>query len=585
MALLWSLFKQRFMRHPRALSLGFVAVVLAGYIDVQITLTIGDGINQLSAASGLDDISFVWSVVGLIVLFALAHSIVRFFQRWLIVVVSRRVEVGLKQDLFDRLVSLPFSFHNKSRSGDVVSRLTSDVENLRMFLGPGMMYCTGALVMVPVSLYELWLIDPVLSSSMVLPMLGMGLAMKAFSPRLHKFSTAVQESLADISHKAQENFAGIRVVKGYCREDEQAARFTDTSETNRANQVELGRARGMTHAAVHGASDITFAVILVIAGLALIGGDMQRGDLFKFIDLTTKVFWPLIALGWIAGMYPRAVASARRVDELLSERSDIVDPVSPQALDDPQGALDFQSVDFTYAGSELPTLHAITASVPAGTTLGVVGPTGSGKSTLLNLIGRLFDCEGQILLDGHPIRELRLADLRRTLGYVPQDSFLFSEPYADNIRFGADGNLGDDEIRELIERAAMTAEVEDFEDGLQQLIGERGVTLSGGQRQRTCIARALARNPVILILDDCLSAVDTETESELLGNLREAGHGRTVVVSAHRLSTVRSADQILVLSADGHVEAIGTHAELTRRAGWYQRTWQQQQKLEEAGEL
>jgi len=312
---------------------------------------------------------------------------------------------------------------------------------------------------------------------------------------------------------------------------------------------------------------------------------MLKGDLFKFIDLTTKVFWPLIALGWIAGMYPRAVASAKRVEELLAEESDITDPATPVALEAPHGALAFDTVEFTYEGNDVPTLAGISVNVPAGSTLGVVGPTGSGKTTLLNLIGRLFDCEGEIRLDDTPIRDLRLGDLRKTLGYVPQDSFLFSEPYADNIRFGADGNLDETEIRALIDRAAMTDEVAGFPDGLNQMIGERGVTLSGGQRQRTCIARALARDPIILILDDCLSAVDTETESALLGNLRAAGHGRTVVVAAHRLSTVKDADQILVLTTDGHVEAIGTHAELTSRPGWYQRTWHQQQRMEEVGDL
>jgi len=580
-SLLWSFF-QRFLRFKSPLFAGFVCVALAQLMDVLVTVMIGNAITDL-VAGGNDD--FMPRLMMLLFAYAVGHSVFRFFQRWLIVVVSRRFEVQLKQELFDKLTSLPFSFHNKSRSGDVVSRLTSDVENLRMFLGPGLMYTLGAMVIVPFSLWVLFRIDPAIAAAMIIPMILMAIAMKAFTPTLHKHSTAVQESLADISHRAQENFAGIRIVKGYSREEQQAARFAATSEENRHNQVLLAHSRGLTHAAVNGAFDLTFVVILVIGGLAAIDHTLAIGDLFKFIDLTIKVFWPLIALGWIAGMYPRAMASAERVTELLGQSSDIQSPAKPVVLPEVRGELELSGVGFTYEGAGEAALSKIKVKVPAGSTLGIVGPTGSGKTTLLNLLGRLFETEGSISLDGVPIEQLELDQLRSALGYVPQDSFLFSEPYEANIRFGADAPLGDDEVERLIERASMTEEVANFPDGVDQMIGERGVTLSGGQRQRTCIARALARNPRVLILDDCLSAVDTETEKELIRNLREDGEGRTVVVAAHRLSTVMDADQILVLDGGGTVECIGTHKELLGREGWYRRTWRQQQELEELSEL
>jgi ATP-binding cassette subfamily B protein len=395
----------------------------------------------------------------------------------------------------------------------------------------------------------------------------------------------VQESLADISHRAQENFAGIRIVKGYGREASQARRFEETSQENRTNQILLGKARGLTHAAVNGANDLTFVVILIIGGLAAIDRNLATGDLFQFIDLTFKVFWPLIALGWIAGMYPRAVASAQRVTELLAEESDILDPEHPRRLPVVQGRLDLRDVSFRYPHAQRNALSALDLSVEAGSTLGIVGPTGSGKTTLLNLVGRLFEAEGEILLDGIPIRELSLETLRAAIGFVPQDGFLFSEPYIDNLRFGADGTLSEEEVLTLVERVRMVEEVAAFPDGIEQRIGERGVTLSGGQRQRTCIARALARDPRILILDDALSAVDTETERELLESLRGAGRGRTVLVSAHRLSSVAHADRILVLNEHGRTEDVGTHADLVSREGWYRRTWQQQQRAEELSEL
>lgn len=570
-------FFRRFLRYRGPLLAGFICIPLAQLADVGITILIG---NALDEASRSEDADYMAQVVLLLVIAALGHSVFRFFQRWWIVVVSRRVEVDLKQDLFDKLASLDFAYHDRSRSGDVVSRVTSDVENLRMFLGPGLMYTAGATVIVPISLILLFQINSTLTAAMVIPMIGMGLTMKLLTPRLHRHSIAVQESLADISHRAQENFGGIRVVKGYSRENQQAARFSATSELNRTNQVLLGKARGLTHAAIHGAFDLTFVVILLIGGLAAIDPKgLPIGDLFKFIDLTLKVFWPLIALGWIAGMYPRAVASARRVDELLGTTSPIADPELPVDLDEVQGSLSMEGVTFSYDGASRPALVDVDVAVPAGATLGVVGPTGSGKSTLLSLLGRLYDVDaGQVRLDEIAVKDLRLSDLRGALGYVPQDSFLFSEPYEENIRFGADHEVSDAEIDHLIARVAMAEEVADFPEGKETLVGERGVTLSGGQRQRTCIARALARDPKVLILDDCLSAVDTETEKELLASLRSAGQTRTVVVSAHRLSTVMEADEILVLDENGQVSDRGQHAELIEREGWYRATWAQQQR-------
>lgn len=584
MALLWTFF-QRFLRYRWPLILGFICIPLAQVADVGFTLYIGDALDRLETAT---DLGFMRRLMWLMGLYALVHSVFRFFQRWLIVVVSRRFETDLKQELFDKLTSLDFHFHNQSRSGDVVSRLTSDVEALRMFLGPGMMYSIGGLVLLPIALTILFSIEPMVALTMILPMVLMGLAMKIFSPRLHRLSTAVQESLADISHRAQENFAGIRVVKGYHREGQQAGMFGRSSAENRDNQVGLARARGLTHSAIHGANNLTFLVILILGGLALIDRNMVEGDLFVFIDLTFKVFWPLIALGWIAGMAPRALASAERVTELLARTSSIVDSAQPTHLDptrSERGRIELEDVGFTYEGANRPALSGINLSVPSGSTLGIVGPTGAGKTTLLNLLGRMFEGDGKIRLDGVPIRDLPLHQLRSSLGYVPQDSFLFSETYRDNLAFGADEGIDDERVRWLIERACMTEEVAQFKDGLDQLIGERGVTLSGGQRQRTCIARALAREPDVLILDDCLSAVDTETEKRLISNLREEGRGRTVLIAAHRLSTIRDADQTLVLDGEGRVQDVGSHDDLVQREGWYRRTWKQQQRQEELSEL
>ena len=569
-------FVRRFLRHPRTLFAGILSIPVVVLCDVRLTVLIGDALNDLQERRELDLPRLFAILLGV----AAVQGLFRFLQRWWIVGVSRRFETELKQDLFDKLTRLPLAFHNKSRSGDIVSRLTSDVEAVRMLLGPGSMYVISAVIMVPVSLSVLWELSPTVTVAMAVPLCLVAFTMKALTPRLHRYSTDVQESLAEISHRAQENFAGARVVKAYGLEDHAGGRFADISETNKGHQERLASTRGLNQALIHLSYDLAFLPVLFVGGWAMIDNELAVGDLFKFIDLGFKVFWPVIALGWISGLYPRALASAERIDELLEHPVDILDPAAPVELPGPRGALSLRDVSHTYEDAPRPALRGVTVDVPARTMLGIVGPTGSGKTTLLNLLGRLFEPRGEIRLDGVDVRQLTLDDLRGALGYVPQDSFLFSDTYRANLGFGVEDELDDGRLAELIAAAGMTDEVAAFQGGYDQVIGERGVTLSGGQRQRSCIARALAKDPAVLILDDALSAVDTETEARLLRNLRREGEGRTVVVAAHRLATVREAENILVLD-QGRVTAQGTHDELLERSDWYRRTWNRQRMLEE----
>ncbi len=575
-------FFQRFLRHKRPLLAGFLCIPLAQLADIGITVTIGSALDRLQKG---DDGEFLAGIFAIILGLSVCKGVFRYLQRWWIVAVSRHVEIELKQELFDKLVSLPLSFHVKSRSGDVVSRVTSDVENIRMFLGPGVMYTLGAVVMVPASIALLFTHDATLALTMLIPLGLMALGMKVFTPRLHKWSEAVQISIAELSSRAQENFSGIRVVKGYGREASQAARFASASAHNRENQIELGRARGLTHALTHAANDFTFVVILVIGGWAMIDRELPAGELFQFIDLTFKVFWPLIALGWIAGMYPRAVASARRIEELLQETNPVQDPALARPSASVRGEWQLRNLSYTYPGASRPAFQGLSVEIGAGGTLGIVGPTGSGKTTLLLCLCRMLEPAGDCRLDGTRIQDWKLADLRGALGYVPQDSFLFSDTWRANVEFGSDTPLSEPRVRELARLSAMEAELEGFPAGIDTRIGERGVTLSGGQRQRTAIARALARDPRVLVLDDALSAVDTETEAQLLRTLQGEVAGRTLIIAAHRLSSVQRADTIVVLSRDGRVEAQGTHAQLIARAGWYRDTWQRQQAQRELASL
>lgn len=568
-------FYKRFLRFKGRLLLGFLAVPLARLADIAVTLSIGEALNKLQAGEGQDVLR---GVLTWIAVWAAAQAVFSFFQRYCIVSASRFVEAELKQDLFQKLTRLSFGFHAESRSGDLVSRLTSDVEALRMFLGPGLMFALGSVVMVPVTVFLLVRLNPLLALTMIAPMTAMALVFKLIYPRLHEASTAVQEAQGDISHAAQESFAGVRVLKGYGREEHQAGRFASTSRANLEHQLRLVHHRGVAHALVTGTSQLTFVVILWLGGRAMLDGTLGYGDTLVFIDLTLKLFWPLLTLGWIAGLYPRAVASAKRVEEILGREPEIQDPPGARDLVDFDGSFRLADVGFTYPGADAPALAGIDLDVPGGSTLGVVGPTGSGKSTLLNLLGRLQVAEGRLCMGGEPQEELSLRSIREPLGYVPQDSFLFSDTWRDNVGFGADGPPSDERLAELARLACLSDEVAAFPDGFDQRIGERGVTLSGGQRQRTCIARALAREPRVLILDDALSAVDTETETRLVRHLREAGGSATVVIAAHRLSSVRHADQILVLSPRGEPAALGRHEELVAAGGWYAQTWARQEE-------
>ncbi len=573
-------FYRDFIRHPRFL-LGCLCTPIVALCDILITIRIGDALTELRKGSDPD---FLRGTFFLLLAVAAVQGLFRYLQRWWIVGVSRRVEVEWKQRLFDKLCHLPLAYHTRTRSGDVVSRLTSDVENIRMLLGPGSMYVFGALVMVPGSLFVLFRISPWVTLAMALPLILVAVTMKALSPRLHRASVSVQESLAEISHRAQESFSGIRVVKGYGLARHEEERFRAVSGENRDHQLVLGAARGLSESLIDLAYDLAFLPILFVGGWAMIDRSIEVGDLFKFVDLGFKVFWPVLALGWMAGLYPRAQASAERIDELLEEDSDLREPETPRALASIRGEIELRNVSYTYPGSESPALTDASLRVPAGTMLGVVGPTGSGKSTLLGLLGRLWEPRGDVLLDGVPLRELPLAIVRGAMAYVPQDSFLFSDTYRNNVDFGADAPLEEERLSQVIEEASMGAEVASFPEGLEQRIGERGVTLSGGQRQRTCLARALAKNPRVLILDDALSAVDTETEARLLATLRRARTGRTVVVAAHRLATVRRAERIVVLDR-GRIVAQGRHEELVERSEWYRKTWERQRMQEELAEL
>lgn len=579
---LWRL-TRRLSRHWKWLAGGALALPVSRLAHIAVTLAIADGLHALEGGTLSDAMPRLF---GLIALYATIGGVAGFFERWWIGILSRRFEIDLRGELFSALTRRELAFHDENRTGELSSRVTADVEALRMLYGPGLLHAAGALIILPVSLFIMGRENLSLTLWMLLPMAAMAFGIRLFMPRMHRHSHEVQESLAEIGHCAQETFAGIRVVQGYAREDQRVARFAAISRDNRDKQVRLARDRGLTHATVQGSFQTTFAIVLLLGGFAVMHGELDAADLFVFMDLSMRAFWPLIALGWIAGMIPRAMASAERIVELLDGTPVVRSPKDAVAAPGPAGEVRFDGVRFTYPGAAEPALDGIDVRVAPGGTLGVVGPTGSGKSTLLDLVARFADPEdGVVAVGGADARRRDLAELRGEIGLVPQDGFLFTESWRANVGFGRDDVLSDEELAEWTRVACLEDTVEGFPDGFDQLVGERGVTLSGGQRQRTCLARALARKPRVLLLDDSLSAVDAETEARLLAHLRDDVKGCTTLITAHRLSAVAHADEILVLDDHGRVADRGTHAQLTSRPGWYRDTWQRQVEEEELEEL
>jgi ATP-binding cassette subfamily B protein len=561
---------------------GSVCIVLNNCIAVLAPFVVGRAIGDLWHGVTQHKL-FIYAV--LLLAIAAVKGIFQYLTRWIVIGISREIEFDLRNDLFRHLETLSHSYYQRNRTGDIMARTTNDLNAVRMLLGPAIMYSANTIVFTAAALAFMIGISPKLTLYAFLPMPIVSILVQYFGRQIHDRFERIQAQFSDISARVQENFSGARVVRAYVQEEAEIASFEKSNKEYIERSLFLIRLTGMLWPTLELMIGLAIVLVVWLGGREVINGRMDVGGFTAFTLYMVQLTWPIIALGWVINIFQRGTASMGRINEILVEKPEIRDDpsaITKSASADIKGDVEFRHLNFAYNG--ISVLHDLNLHIPAGTSLAIVGPTGSGKTTLMNLIPRIYDATpGTVLIDGLPIREYPLETLRKNIGFVPQETFLFSETVGENIAFGVE-NSDDVEIRSAAEVANIAGDIEGFPEQYGTIVGERGITLSGGQKQRTAIARSLIRNPRILILDDALSSVDTQTEDKILNHLREVMRGRTTIFISHRVSTVRNADMIAVLH-NGHIVEKGTHEELLTLNGYYTDLYNKQLLEEELAEV
>ena len=568
-----------FLKYKRKLLIGISITILSKFLALKIPQIIGNSLNvveeyQNGEITNLEEVTDqLWINVLFIVGVALCSGFFTFLMRQTIIVTSRLIEFDLKNEIYQQYQKLSLNFYKKNRTGDLMNRISEDVSKVRMYVGPAIMYSINMIVLFAVGFTQMISIDVKLTMYTLIPFPLLSISIFILSKVIHKRSTVVQEYLSKLTTFNQEFFSGINVVKSYGIEASIIEDFDKIANKSKEKNIHLHKANALFFPLMILLIGISNLLVIYIGGTQYINGEIQFGTIIEFMLYVNILTWPVAVVGWVTSMVQQAEASQARINEFLKETPEIQNTnMTPSEL---KGNVTFKNVTFTYDDTNITALKNINFSVKPGETLAILGKTGSGKSTIIELISRLYDTKiGTILLDDIPIEQVNLNAVRSQIGFVPQDPFLFSESIEENIKFGKE-NAAKEEIITAAQNADIHDNIINFPKGYKTILGERGVTLSGGQKQRISIARAIIKDPKILIFDDCLSAVDTETEEKILSNLERISKDVTTFIVSHRVSSAKKANKIIVLS-EGEIIQEGTHNELISTEGYYKNLYEQQ---------
>jgi len=560
-------------RYRKGLALGMGALVLKDLLGAMLPLAMKSGVDSLTHGVRLQS---VFQFAGILVALSFGKGLFQYWMRVILIGISRDVEYDLRNELFAHLITLSSNFYSKYRTGDIMARATNDLNAVRMMLGPGVMYWTETTLTAVLAIAVMLWVDWPLTLIALTPAPLVTLVVVLFGRRIHERFEKIQAMFSDISSRVQENLSGVRVIRAYAQEEPELRKFEELNRDYVHQNIQLAKLSGLFNPLLNALISLTFLLVLWAGGYRLLSHRISLGSFVMFSTYMGMLVWPMIAMGWVVNLIQRGTASWERIAQLMRERPAITG--TSQGTVPVEGEIEFRGVQVKYPSGD--ALSNVELRIPAGATVAIVGHTGSGKSTLVSLIPRLLDpTGGAVYLDGRNLRDLDPEWLRRQIGFVPQETFLFSATLGENIAWGVE-SATQDEIERAAELAGLSPDIAGFPNGYQTVVGERGITLSGGQKQRTAIARAIIRNPRILILDDALASVDTLTEERILSGLAEVMRGRTTILISHRVSTVRNADRIFVLE-HGEVAEEGTHAELILSGGYYADLYQKQLLEEE----
>jgi ATP-binding cassette subfamily B protein len=564
-------------RYRLSFAWGGFALIIYNVSKALVPIVVGGAIDDLRTHLSTHAIAIAAAkLLGI----AVVSGTFLYITRQVIIGASREIEFDLRNDLFAHLERQPATFFHEHRTGDIMARSTNDLNAVRQLLGPAIMYSANTVVFTAAALPYMLHISPRLTLFAFVPLPFGSVLVQYFGARIHTRFERIQAMFSDISAQAEENFSGARLIRAFAQEEAQIAAFEESNREYIRRSLRLARLMAMLWPTLEFVLGLSLMITLLVGGHEVVQHRMTIGEFTSYNVYMVQLTWPMIAIGWVVNLVQRGAASVVRIDALMQQQPTIDDAHADPKLADVAiaGDIEFRDLSFRYrTGGDV--LHNISLHVPAGTSLAIVGPTGAGKSTLVSLLPRLYDADtGALLIDGRPVAEYPLATLRGAIGFVPQETFLFSETIRENVAFGAP-LADDDAIRAAANTAYIGREIAEFPRGFDTIVGERGMTLSGGQKQRTAIARAVLRDPRILILDDALASVDTYTEEQILTSLRSVMRGRTSILIAHRVSTARSADRVAVLEA-GRIVEYGTHDELLALGGYYS-TLNEKQQLEE----